>query len=58
MALSGVEGEPINLIEPVVEAIATAFASWLSERKKSDTSRRLRVSIGHDSRITAQTLQV
>ncbi|GLT88860.1 hypothetical protein SLE2022_068690 [Rubroshorea leprosula] len=57
VAVAGVEGEPINLTEPVAEAIAAAFAAWLSEKKKADTPRRLRVSIGHDSRISAQTLQ-
>ncbi|GKU91708.1 hypothetical protein SLEP1_g5539 [Rubroshorea leprosula] len=57
VAVAGVEGEPINLTEPVAEAIAAAFAAWLSKKKKADTPRRLRVSIGHDSRISAQTLQ-
>ncbi|XP_058094477.1 uncharacterized protein LOC131240343 isoform X2 [Magnolia sinica] len=57
VALAGVEGEPINLTEPVAEAIAAAFATWLSDKKKADAPRRLRVSIGHDSRISAQMLQ-
>ncbi|KAH7547898.1 hypothetical protein JRO89_XS14G0034300 [Xanthoceras sorbifolium] len=57
VAVAGVEGEPVSLTEPVTEAIATAFASWLLEKKKADVSQHLRVSIGHDSRISAQTLQ-
>ena len=58
VAIAGVEGEPVNLTEPVAEAIAAAFAAWLVEKKKSDGSQRLKISIGHDSRISAQTLQV
>lgn len=58
VAVAGVEGEPVNLTEQVAEAIAAAFAGWLVEKKKADVSQRLRVSIGHDSRISAQRLQV
>lgn len=58
VAVEGVEGEPVNLTEPVTEAIAVAFAGWLSNKKKPEGSKRLRVSIGHDSRISAQKLQV
>lgn len=57
VAVAGVEGEPVNLTEQVAEAIAAAFAGWLVEKKKADGSQRLRVSIGHDSRISAQQLQ-
>ncbi|KAH7537437.1 hypothetical protein FEM48_Zijuj03G0092700 [Ziziphus jujuba var. spinosa] len=57
VAVAGVEGEPVNLTEPVAEAIAAAFAAWLVENKKADASQRLKVSVGHDSRISAQTLQ-
>ncbi|KAL4387448.1 hypothetical protein GQ457_09G028720 [Hibiscus cannabinus] len=57
VAVSGVEGEPVSLTEPVTEAIAAAFAAWLLDKKKVDASRKLRVSIGHDSRISAQQLQ-
>ncbi|XP_010420479.1 PREDICTED: uncharacterized protein LOC104706050 isoform X1 [Camelina sativa] len=55
VAVPGVEGEPVSLPEPVSEAIAAAFGQWLQHKKKAE-SRRLRVSIGHDSRISAQTL--
>ncbi|KAJ4720785.1 Phosphomannomutase/phosphoglucomutase [Melia azedarach] len=57
VAVAGVEGEPVSLTEPVTEAIAAGFAAWLLEKKKADASKRLRVSIGHDSRISAQMLQ-
>ncbi|XP_023636436.1 uncharacterized protein LOC17882715 isoform X2 [Capsella rubella] len=55
VAVPGVEGEPVSLPEPVTEAIAAAFGQWLLHKKKVE-SRRLRVSVGHDSRISAQTL--
>ena len=58
MAVAGVEGEPVNLTKSITEAIAAAFAAWLLNKKKVDASRPLRISIGHDSRISAQLLQV
>lgn len=57
VALDGVEGEGVNLTELVAEAIGAAFAGWLVEKKKADASQHLRVSIGHDSRISAKLLQ-
>ncbi|KAF3319872.1 Phosphomannomutase/phosphoglucomutase [Carex littledalei] len=57
VAVEGVEGEPVNLTEPVTEAIAAAFAGWLSNKKKLEGSKHLRVAIGHDSRISAKKLQ-
>ncbi|CAM8886948.1 unnamed protein product [Rhodiola kirilowii] len=57
VAIEGVEGEPVNLTELVAEAIAAAFALWLLEKKKAAGSRRLSISIGHDSRISAKTLE-
>ncbi|GFZ05845.1 phosphoglucosamine mutase family protein [Actinidia rufa] len=57
VTVAGVKGEPVNLTERVTEAIAAAFAAWLLDKKKPDTYRHLRVSIGHDSRISAQKLQ-
>ncbi|KAL9260238.1 hypothetical protein AKJ16_DCAP10801 [Drosera capensis] len=57
VAVAGVEGEPVSITEPVSEAIAAAFAAWLLDKKKPDASKRLRVSIGHDSRISASKLQ-
>ncbi|KAB2598063.1 hypothetical protein D8674_000983 [Pyrus ussuriensis x Pyrus communis] len=57
VAVAGVEGEPISLTEPVSEAIGAAFAAWLVEKKKADGSQRLRISVGHDSRISAKKLE-
>ncbi|KAI4346331.1 hypothetical protein L6164_007238 [Bauhinia variegata] len=57
VAVDGVEGESVNLTELVAEAIGVAFAAWLVEKKKAGASRSLRVSIGHDSRISAKLLQ-
>ncbi|RZC76342.1 hypothetical protein C5167_000466 [Papaver somniferum] len=57
VAVAGVEGEPLNLNEHVAVAIAAGFAAWLMDKKKADGTKRLRVSIGHDSRISAQILQ-
>ncbi|KOM35734.1 hypothetical protein LR48_Vigan02g188400, partial [Vigna angularis] len=57
VAIDGVEGEKVNLTEPVAEAIGAAFAAWLMEKKKADSSQHLRVSIGHDTRISAKLLQ-
>lgn len=56
--MAGVEGEPVNLTEAVTEAIAAAFVAWLLDRKNSDLSTKPRVSIGHDSRVSAKSLQV
>lgn len=58
VAVAGVEGEPLNLTELVSEAIAAGFAAWLLEKKKADGSRRLSISVGHDSRISAKKLEV
>ncbi|XP_020524374.1 uncharacterized protein LOC18995789 isoform X2 [Amborella trichopoda] len=57
VAVGGVEGELVNLTEAVAEAIAAAFAAWLSDKKKAEGTKKLRVSVGHDSRISAQMLQ-
>ncbi|XP_071706750.1 uncharacterized protein [Rutidosis leptorrhynchoides] len=57
VAVDGVVGESLNLTEPVTQAIAAAFAAWLSDKKKGDSSKRYKISIGHDSRISAQKLQ-
>lgn len=57
VAVAGVEGELVNLTEAATEAIAAGFAGWLVDKKKADGSKRLRVSVGHDSRISADSLQ-
>ncbi|GFS30059.1 phosphoglucosamine mutase family protein [Actinidia rufa] len=47
----------VNRVTVYCNAIAAAFAAWLLDKKKPDVSRHLRVSIGHDSRISSQKLQ-
>lgn len=57
VAVDGVAGEPLSLTELVTQAIAAAFAAWLLDKKKADTSKCFKISVGHDSRISAQKLQ-
>ena len=57
IAVEGVVGEAVNLTEAAVEAIATGFATFL-QRKLPPRDRPLRVSVGHDSRISAGPLMV
>jgi hypothetical protein len=56
IAVARIEGEPVNLTEDVTKAIAAAFVAWLLN-KKPDGLRRLRISVRHDSRISAHKLQ-
>jgi phosphomannomutase len=58
VAVAGVEGEPVNLTEETTVAIAAAFAAWLVDKKKLPSTTKLRIAIGHDSRISAASLQV
>lgn len=55
IACDGVAGEEINLTQEAGNLIGGAFAIWLG-RKKGKTVKELRIGVGHDSRITAQTL--
>ncbi|KAG0555549.1 hypothetical protein KC19_12G176900 [Ceratodon purpureus] len=57
VAVDGVEGESVNLTEAVAEAIGAAFAAWLLDRKNADFTTKPRVSLGHDSRISAKSIQ-
>jgi phosphomannomutase len=57
VAVAGVEGEPVNLTEETTVAIAAAFAAWLVDKKLPSTT-KLCIAIGHDSRISAASLQV
>lgn len=57
VAVDGVEGESVNLTAPVAEAIGAAFAAWLLDRKNADFTTKPRVSVGHDSRISAKSIQ-
>jgi phosphomannomutase len=57
VAVAGVEGEPVNLTEETTVAIAAAFAAWLVDKKNLPSTTKLRIAIGHDSRISAASLQ-
>jgi len=56
VALPGVVDEPVDLTEPVARAIGQAFTLWLARRKAKSPS-ELRISVGHDSRLSADALQ-
>lgn len=53
VASEGVDGEPVNLTAEAVGNIAKAFCVWLKARTKKE---RVRVAVGHDSRISAPAL--
>ena len=55
IACEGVAGEEVNLTPEAGNLIGGAFAIWLG-RKKGKATKELRIGIGHDSRITAQSL--
>ena len=55
VAVAGVEGEPVNLTPEAVNRIAGGFVKFLSD-KLNKSARSLRISVGHDSRISAPQL--
>lgn len=55
IACEGVEGETVNFTEDAGNRIGGAFARWLAA-KKGKAVQALRIGIGHDSRITADSL--
>ena len=52
-AAEGVEGQPIELTDERVDRMAKGFYVWL---KKRNEGKRLKISLGHDSRISAPRL--
>ena len=56
IASEGVQGEHINLTDDVIGKIAAAFVKWLSDYT-SKPAGELTVSIGHDSRISAERIE-
>ena len=52
-AAEGVEGQPIELTDERVSRMAKGFVVWL---RKRNGDKRLTVSLGHDSRISAPRL--
>jgi phosphomannomutase len=55
IACDGVEGESVNLTKEAGNLIGQGFTKWISDRKGKSTD-ALRIGIGHDSRITADSL--
>ena len=55
IACDGVEGEAVNLTEDAGNVIGGGFVRWLAD-KKGKKVQELRIGIGHDSRITADSL--
>lgn len=56
VALEGVEGEEVNLTEEIVRNIAVAFVDFLAD-KKGLKYEVIRVGVGHDSRLSAESLK-
>ncbi|PLY00990.1 MAG: phosphomannomutase/phosphoglucomutase [Desulfuromonas sp.] len=56
VASSGVAEQPITLTDPVVRAIGRAFTEWLAERSGTPAA-ELKISVGHDSRISAERIK-
>lgn len=56
VALSVPGGGAVDLSDRACERIAGAFARWLAHRT-GKTPEKLRVGVGHDSRLTAETLK-
>lgn len=56
VAIAGVGEQPVTLHDPIVRSIGFAFAQWLSERLGKPVD-QLRVSVGHDSRISANQIK-
>ncbi|MDF9824737.1 phosphomannomutase [Breznakia sp. PF5-3] len=54
VAVDGVEGEPITLTADIVYAFAKGFAKYLQDKTNKE---KLRVAVGHDSRISADDLK-
>ena len=52
-AAEGVEGQPIELTDERVSRMAKGFFLWLSKR---NPNKKLKISLGHDSRISAPRL--
>ena len=55
IACEGVAGENVNLTEEAGNLIGGGFVRWLAD-KKGKRTQELRIGIGHDSRITADSL--
>ena len=55
IAMEGVPGEAVNLTADAARLIAAGFAQWLAARLQRPLA-GLKVAVGHDSRLTAESL--
>ena len=56
VAIDGVVGEPLDMTDEVVTAMARAFAAWLAQKLNKNTA-ELTVSVGRDSRLSGPRLR-
>lgn len=56
VAVDAVKDEPLDLTDEVIFKMAAGFAKWLCE-KTGKSSDELTVSVGHDSRISAERIK-
>lgn len=56
VALTGVEGEDVNLTPEVVTTLGKAFTQWLSKHTEKPCH-QLAISVGRDSRLSGETLK-
>jgi phosphomannomutase len=56
VALEGIKDQPVTLTPDVVRPIGFAFARWLAE-KKGVAAAELKVAVGHDSRLSSETVK-
>ena len=56
IAMEGVPGENVNLGKEETFRLTKGFALWLG-KKHGKTSAELKISVGHDSRLTAEALK-
>ncbi|MBR6473691.1 MAG: phosphomannomutase/phosphoglucomutase [Firmicutes bacterium] len=56
VSLDGVPGEPVTLGSDEARALTRGFILWLEE-KTGKPSQEMRISVGHDSRVSADALK-
>ena len=56
IAVEGVAGQPVTLTDPVVTAIGYGFVAWLSDHYSPAKGDHFVISVGHDSRVSADHL--
>jgi phosphomannomutase len=54
VALEGIEGEPVTLTADISRTIGYAFSQWLEKRLGKNG---LKISVGHDSRLSADMIK-